>query len=734
MFSKKLLVLALFPFISAVPAFSAEAPAAQASQQRAEPISELPASGFPATWLQGTPVTQWEKDKVYIFEFWATWCGPCLSAIPHLESIHKEITARRLNVQLIGVNIKDRQTPEKLKEFLAKRRVVPSYTIAVDTERNTDKNWILPRKIMGIPHALAVKNGTVIWSGHPSRLNTAFIEKMTRPDFSSGEQPAKAQTAIRQPLHVRLTRIRQAFSQRNDATAEKELQALLNDETVPESTKLSALAEPCFSALNRGEFSKMNICLRRKAEAFPKHSGNLYDVANFILSTDDIPESERDFALAEECLKSALTLERNNTHFRKNTFRLLAQIYAARGEREAQINALNACWNATAEYAWLLQLKDKLNADTNAQKALELYNTLEQGIAELPADFTGTTASDEKTPPDLPVPVFEKSSHPESLHMVKFLQSAEWLQGCAPENLPANGIVLVTFWEPSAPGPAGLLSRRPAEWLDEKIRGFEKMVSTFIVAVDSRAGRARKVLTFPRNRTEFPVCAVSEKALTAAFPNAIDPHHLPTVVVLRDGKTLWKGSPQEIPRKLIEDAVRPDYDHEKATAKREAEKICYRKAAKQIREIRLLAETGKYAEAEAAISALQSKLKPFPTLYMRAAEILARIARTRGNLKAAGEICASVIREYPATDYIAEMQLNLLSTDAELRAANLPVMILAYHNIIASGNPYASVYRTLISQIHAESGDFENAVYAAFAARNSAKEWQNLQNARNGNF
>src|SRR5262245_37552422 len=28
-------------------------------------------------WIQGDPVKEFEKDKAYIVEFWATWCGPC---------------------------------------------------------------------------------------------------------------------------------------------------------------------------------------------------------------------------------------------------------------------------------------------------------------------------------------------------------------------------------------------------------------------------------------------------------------------------------------------------------------------------------------------------------------------------------------------------------------------------------------------------------------------------------
>jgi thiol-disulfide isomerase/thioredoxin len=53
-------------------------------------IGELAPAPKVSIWLHGSEVKTFEPMRVYVIEFWATWCGPCRQIMPHLGQLQKE--------------------------------------------------------------------------------------------------------------------------------------------------------------------------------------------------------------------------------------------------------------------------------------------------------------------------------------------------------------------------------------------------------------------------------------------------------------------------------------------------------------------------------------------------------------------------------------------------------------------------------------------------------------------
>lgn len=76
-----------------------------------------PAPSFLLEDLDGNRVSLADqRGKIVLVDFWATWCGPCLQELPHIQRLHEEYGGRGLVVLAIST---DSQT-EKVFPFVEK--------------------------------------------------------------------------------------------------------------------------------------------------------------------------------------------------------------------------------------------------------------------------------------------------------------------------------------------------------------------------------------------------------------------------------------------------------------------------------------------------------------------------------------------------------------------------------------------------------------------------------------
>jgi len=126
--------------------------------------------------------TTLESGKVYVIEFWATWCGPCIRSMPHLAETQAEYPD---DVQVISVSDEDLDT---VNEFL-KRKVLgkddqtyseltKTYCLTTDPDKSVKEDYFLAAGRSGIPCAFIVgKTGLIEWIGHPVKMGSP-LEKV----------------------------------------------------------------------------------------------------------------------------------------------------------------------------------------------------------------------------------------------------------------------------------------------------------------------------------------------------------------------------------------------------------------------------------------------------------------------------------------------------------------------------------------------------------------------------
>jgi len=144
-------------------------------------------------YVQGAPVASLESGKVYVVEFWATWCGPCRKAIPHLNKLHEKFKDQGLVV--IGQNVWERGegVEASVMGFVKQMGSNMTYRVALDGGKGDDgkmaETWMKAAGRGGIPTAFVVnQSGIIVWIGHPMSGLDDVVEKVLAGTFDVGKE------------------------------------------------------------------------------------------------------------------------------------------------------------------------------------------------------------------------------------------------------------------------------------------------------------------------------------------------------------------------------------------------------------------------------------------------------------------------------------------------------------------------------------------------------------------
>jgi thiol-disulfide isomerase/thioredoxin len=115
---------------------------------------------------QDFPINFDENHNIFVIDFWATWCSPCIEALMHLEELQKWSSEKELPINVIAVNALEEgiysEKTQKVNNFLVQNNVKTTFPIVLDLH----DSMVNSLGIELLPTTLIVLSNGEIYSKH----------------------------------------------------------------------------------------------------------------------------------------------------------------------------------------------------------------------------------------------------------------------------------------------------------------------------------------------------------------------------------------------------------------------------------------------------------------------------------------------------------------------------------------------------------------------------------------